>query len=36
MPQDTILVISLITLAFGVFALALAYGERSTHDIRRD
>ena len=36
MPQDTIVVISLIIFAFGVLALALAYADHSTRHIRRD
>jgi amino acid transporter len=36
MPQETIVIISLIIFSFGVLALALAYADHSTRHIRRD
>jgi hypothetical protein len=36
MPQETIIIVSLICFAFGAFAAALAFGEHATRDIRRD
>ena len=34
MPPSTILVVSLIALAFAIFAATLFYGERATRKIR--
>lgn len=36
MPQETAIIVILITFMFGVFAVALAFADWKTRDIRRD
>jgi hypothetical protein len=36
MPFDTMVIVALITGAFVVFAIALAYGQHATSNLKRD